>query len=173
MNADGRGWRREGPGARGAWAAIALLLAFVAVGCDGKPAEPRPPSVQIRDHRWYVDLAMTQETRSKGLSRRQQLADDVGMLFVYPRQQVLDYCMRDCVIPLDIAFIDKDLRVVKMYTMQVEPDLREHTAYSSEQPVQYALEVAGGALRRAGVQVGDRVTFSPEIPPAAKAEDGL
>jgi uncharacterized membrane protein (UPF0127 family) len=94
------------------------------------------------------------------------------MLFIYPRPEVLEFCMRGCVVPLDIAFINSDLRVVRMHTMAVEPDRAGRVSYSSQHPVQYALEVAGGSLGRLGVRVGDRVTFSAEIPSPAKAEEG-
>ena len=93
------------------------------------------------------------------------------MLFVYPSPQVLDFCMRGCTIPLDIAFIDADLRVVATYTMAVEPDLAGSVNYSSLGPVQFALEVPGGALGQASVRPGDKVVFSAQIHEAAKEAD--
>ena len=73
---------------------------------------------------------------------------------------------------LDIAFIASDLRVVKTCTMPVEPYGFEEKTYPSEFPAQYALEVAAGQLAAAGVKVGDKVEFSPGVPPAAKAAPG-
>lgn len=157
---------------RARYIGIVVVMLCAAEGCRRTPPEPQAPYVEIRGRRWFVDVAMTVDDRYTGLSGRQHLPGDVGMLFIYPQPQVLDFCMRKCVIPIDIAFIDEDLRVVRTYTMQVEPGLGEQVSYSSEAPAQYALEVAGGSLRAAGVQVGDRVRFSREIPPAAKAEPG-
>jgi len=151
---------------------IALALSGAMRGCDRRPATPRASHVEIRGHRWFVDLALTVEDRYTGLSGRQHLPPDVGMLFVYPQANVLDFCMRGCVAEIDIAFIDADRRVVRLYTMAVEPDRAGRVSYSSHSPAQYALEVAGGSFRRVGVQVGDRVTFSAGIPPPAKAEAG-
>lgn len=147
-----------------AWGvALCLALAGAPAGCD-KKARPRQ-TVTINSRRWLVDLAVTDEQRYRGLSGRAELGDDVGMLFVYPADQVLEFCMRGCLIDLDIAFISSDMRVVRVHTMTVEPDLAGLTTYSSEVPVRYALEVSAGSLARAGVGVGAEVTFSPAIVP--------
>ena len=151
---------------------IALALSAATPGCRRTPDAPRAPHVEIRGHRWLVDVAMTAEDRYTGLSGRQHLPADVGMLFIYPRPEVLEFCMRGCLVPLDIAFIDSDLRVVRTHTMAVEPDRAGRVSYSSQRPAQYALEMAGGSLGRVGVRVGDRVRFSAEIPSPAKAEEG-
>ena len=151
-------------------ACLGALALAAAAGCD-KPSPP-PASVTIGGRTWQVELATTVEQRYRGLSDRPKLAADAGMLFIYPRPQVLDFCMRQCLIPLDIAFIDADLRVVKTCTMPVEPYGLERATYSSAVPAQYALEVSAGALSAAGVKAGDTVKFSGNVPPAAKAQPG-
>jgi hypothetical protein len=90
------------------------------------------------------------------------------MLFVFPSARVRRFWMKDCLIPLDIAFIDDNLRIVKMYTMQVDEDGKDLKRYSSIVPVRLALEVPAGALREAGVQPGDEVSFSGELPPGLR-----
>jgi len=148
------------------WIAVALGAALLAsaAGCQRKDPPDPTPRVQIRGRTWRVELALTAEQHYRGLSGRQGLADDAGMLFVYGRPEVLRFCMRDCRIPLDIAFVDATGRIVKIHTMQVEPDRAGQKTYSSDQPVRFALEVAGGALAKAGVRVGDQVRFLGEIP---------
>lgn len=155
-----------------ALAALGVAMLIGHAGCDQDPDRPKPaaPRVKIRRKTWFVDMAMTQEQRYTGMSWRREIADDVGMLFVYPHEQVLEFCMRDCYVPLDIAFLDSQRRVVRMQTMRVEPDPAGQITYSSVVEAQYALEVAGGSLARAGVQIGDTVTFLGDVPPTAKAE---
>jgi len=149
----------------------ALVVAAACGGC-GREAPPEAPAVTINGRTWQVELALTVEQRYRGLSDREQLDANAGMLFVYPTPQILDFCMRQCVIPLDVAFIGADQRVVKTCTMPVEPYGLERAVYSSDTPVQYALEVRAGALAEAGVKRGDRVDFSPGVPAAAKADPG-
>lgn len=155
---------------------VAVLVAGGAMWCawgcrDRGPDVPARTAVTIRGRTWRVELALTPQQRYRGLSGRDRLAADGGMLFVYPRPQVLEFCMRDCLVPLDIAFINADRCVVATATMEVEPDRVGRKAYTSDVPAQYALELPAGALAGAGVRAGDRVEFSPELPPA-KAEDG-
>lgn len=150
-------------------AGCAVVVALLTAGCggDGEPQQPAH-AVTIHGRTWRVELALTPQERYRGLGGRKSLAEDAGMLFVFRWPEVLDFCMRDCFIPLDVAFIGADMRVVKMHTMAVEPDALGTVPYPSELPAQYALEVPAGALGRAGVKVGDLVAFSPGIPSAAK-----
>jgi hypothetical protein len=162
MNATGRTWRS---------ALVAAMM--LAAGCEKSPSTTQPSAtVTIRGRSWQVELATTSDQRYQGLSDRKDLPAGRGMLFIYPQPQILDFCMRLCLIPLDIAFIGPDMRVVRICQMEVEPYGFDTRRYSSEAPAQYALEVPKGALSAAGVKVGDKVEFSSDIPAAAKAEAG-
>ncbi len=153
-----------------ALAATLLILAAVAATAWLLYTIYVQPQVTINGTTWKVELATTDYARQKGLSGRKSLVDGTGMLFIYPREKVMTFWMKDCLIPLDIAFIDKDMRVINIETMAVEPDGR--TLYSSSKPAQFALEVPAGALEKAGVQPGDKVNFSGDIPDPAKADPG-
>jgi uncharacterized membrane protein (UPF0127 family) len=146
---------------------VAAVLAGAWGGCDR--TEPGPPTVTIRGTVWQVELATTVDQRYRGLSERSDMPDGRGMLFIYPAPAIRGFCMRQCLIDLDIAFIGPDRRVVQTYTMTVEPDGIGSVAYSSQAPAQWVLETAAGALARAGVAVGDLVSFSSGVPEAAKA----
>ena len=152
-------------------ATAAALLALVCAGCrEPKTPTPQPPQVEINGRRWDVEIADTDRLRSVGLSYRTHLAPRAGMLFVFPAPAVMDFCMRACEIPLDIAFIDSDLRVVKTYTMAVEPDRVGKVRYNSVKPVQFVLEVNAGQFADAGVQAGQQVRLLGDMPDPAKAE---
>ena len=149
--------------------AAATLLLAGPLSCRRKAG---PATVIINGRGWVVDLAVTGQQRYEGLSGRRSLLEGTGMLFIFPDAKVREFCMRGCTIPLDIAFVGPDMRVVKIHTMTVEPDLAGRTAYSSDEPAQYALEVEGGSFEPAGVAVGQLVTFAGDIPEATKAEHG-
>lgn len=154
--------------------ACLCALALTVVRCERNnvPTQAQRPGVEINGHVWRVEVALTRLARYRGLSFRQHLDSDAGMLFVYPEPDVMDFVMRDCKIPLDIAFISAEMRVVRTHTMAVEPDRAGRVGYSSDVPVQYALEVPSGALSRAKVKVGQKVTFLGPMPPASRAEPG-
>jgi len=140
--------------ARPAWIAI-LLAASCLPSCRRRQEEPR---VRIAGGLWRVELAVDQSVREKGLAGRDEVADGTGMLFVFGREEVHSFHMLNCRVPLDVAFISARLHVVEIRTMPVEADpSNPKNHYSSRRPARYALEVAAGALARAGVQIGDRV----------------
>ncbi|HDZ22586.1 hypothetical protein LCGC14_0284020 [marine sediment metagenome] len=142
-------------------AAIAVVLAVLpAGGCRRRPA---PPAVTINGTTWHVEIADTREKKFLGLSGRKHLDEQAGMLFVHERPKVMAFVMRGMFIPLDIAFINADGRIIRIYTMPVESDQSNLTAYSSEGPAKYVLEVNAGAFARAGVKEGDEVTLTGQI----------
>ncbi|MGC9455037.1 MAG: DUF192 domain-containing protein [Phycisphaerae bacterium] len=153
-------------------ATILLLWALpglmgLSAGCS-KDEPPRSARVEINGRQWLVDIASTPVQHYRGLSGRPQIASGTGMLFIFSDAEVREFCMRGCLVPLDIAFLDENLRVVKTHTMSVEPDLAGTETYSSEKPAQYALEVPAGELSAAGVRVGDKATLLGDMPDAAK-----
>lgn len=142
------------------WMTLAAVLAGCGEGEEYRVPTSDPPQVTIGEATWTVEIADSPRERTRGLGGRKQLASDRGMLFIFPDEQERTFVMRDCYIPLDIAFLDADHRVVRMHTMAVEPDRAGRVRYRSGRPAQYALEVPAGELTRAGVEVGDRARFA-------------
>jgi uncharacterized membrane protein (UPF0127 family) len=149
-------------------AAIAALLGgglFVG-GCRTQSA----PAVTIDGTTWTVELATTPGVRQQGLSGRKSIPAGTGMLFVFPAQEPVEFYMKDCAVPIDIAFINSEMLVVAVRQMTVEPDPSDpKTFYPSDHPAQYALEVAGGELAKAGVKKGDSVQLLGPAADAVKA----
>lgn len=151
------------------WLSVTLAAALLggAASCN-RPAAAPPPTVTIGATTWTVEIAANDAQRYQGLSDRAHLEAGHGMLFVFDDPHELVFCMRRCLIPLDIAFIGADRRVVRTDTMKVEPYGREEYTYSSYAPALYVLEVNAGELQRAGVKPGNLVTFAPSTPVTAK-----
>jgi hypothetical protein len=99
-------------------------------------------------------------TRSQGLMFVTELPDDEGMLFVFPTDQQLSFWMRNTYIPLSIAFLDADRRILNIADM--EP-LDDRTFHASAGPARYALEVNQGWFAARGIAAGDIVEFM--LPP--------
>lgn len=101
-----------------------------------------------------VELADTPEERARGLMFRESLPADAGMLFVYPRDQLIGMWMKNTLIPLDMLFISDDGRILGIAERTVPLSL---TTVSSEAPARAVLEINGGTADRAGIQPGDRI----------------
>jgi len=143
-----------------------LLLALGGLSCRRAPG---PAAIRIGSAEWRVELALTDPQRIRGLGGRKSIPEGTGMLFVFPRSAPRAFHMKDCHVPIDVAFISADLTVVECHAMVVEPDPQNpQISYPSLNDAQYALEVAGGALARAGVERGDRVTLLGAARDAAK-----
>ena len=64
--------------------------------------------IEIGDKKYNVEVAQTDEEKTKGLQGKKELAEDEGMLFIYDEPQTVGFWMQDTDIPLDIIFIDED-----------------------------------------------------------------
>jgi uncharacterized membrane protein (UPF0127 family) len=102
-----------------------------------------------------AELARTEEERTQGLMHRTHLADGRGMLFIFDRDQIMSFWMKNTHIPLSIAFIASDGRIIEIKDMQPH-DLNPVV---SSRSVRYALEVPQGWFDRAGVKPGDSVVL--------------
>ncbi len=106
------------------------------------------------DVRVQVEVADDMDEMAKGLMGRTALTEDAGMLFVYPEERDLSFWMKDTLIPLSIAFMDGEGRIIDIQDMKALDDRPPH--YTSAEPARYALEVNVGFFDERGVEVGDR-----------------
>ena len=104
----------------------------------------------------YVDVANDPKEQSKGLMFRKSMEWNTGMLFVNDDVKYLAFWMKNTYIPLDMIFVDKDLRIVDIKE-DVQPCLQEDIcpSYPSKQPAKYVLEVNAGFVQQNGIRVGD------------------
>ena len=108
-----------------------------------------------------AELATTPETRTHGLMERPSLPADQGMLFIFEVAQPLSFWMFNTLIPLDIIFADAGRRVTSISAAvpPCRPPSRCPT-YSSHGPAQFVLEVNGGTVAKAGINVGDELRWT-------------
>lgn len=134
---------------------------------EPEPIEDRQP-VEIDGRTFDLELALNNAQRVQGLSDRRSIAEDGGMLFVYPFDRVMRFVMRRCHVPIDIVFLDADGRVVQMHAMEViEPIGGDEwynptDDYSSVERARFAIELRGGTLETLGIEVGDVVELPLE-----------
>jgi uncharacterized membrane protein (UPF0127 family) len=100
-----------------------------------------------------AEIAVTQEERSRGLMYRENLPDGEGMLFVFESDQILSFWMKNTYIPLTIAYISSNGKIVDILDMYPH----DENSVASSRSVRYALEVPQGWFFRVGVQTGDIV----------------
>jgi uncharacterized membrane protein (UPF0127 family) len=100
------------------------------------------------------EICATNDARTRGLMWRKSLDDGKGMLFIFPTQRPLSFWMRNTLIPLDMIFIDKDLKVAGAVE-RAEP--RTLTARGVGTQTMYVLEVPSGWYAKTGIKPGTAV----------------
>lgn len=101
----------------------------------------------------YIELADTPIKRECGLKNRKYLSKNEGMLFRFPQPHYLSFWMESTYLPLEIAFLSNDGRI-----LQIEEMVPLSTkAIRSRKPCKYALEVNRGWFKENNIDVGCKI----------------
>lgn len=107
-----------------------------------------------------IEVADRPELQAQGLMYRESLDADAGMLFVFFEETDSGFWMKNTLIPLSIAFFDRDGTILKILDMEpCEADPCD--TYSPGVTYSGALEVNQGAFEDWGVEEGDVIRVSP------------
>ena len=150
-----------------------VFFVFLFVACDGTSGDITPapgtasrPLLTVTEGpvraSVKVEIAATSELRQQGLMYRQEMAEDEGMLFIFPSDTSGGFWMKNTYLPLDIAYIDAAGRVLEVH--KAKP--LDETALLPKQPYRYTLEVNQGWFERHGLGVGSIVTLPANLPEA-------
>ena len=112
--------------------------------------------VKINDHIIKVEIAREPDEQKQGLSDRESLCADCGMLFVFPNKQVRSFWMKNMNFSLDIIWI-RDNGIAHISENLTPEGESPKKTYSSILPVNYVLEVNAGITNMLGIKVGDEV----------------
>jgi uncharacterized membrane protein (UPF0127 family) len=138
-----------------ALSALSLLAASSVVwGCG--PID-RIARIQINEVPVTVELALSEDERACGLSFRDSLADDHGMLFVFPGDRIMTFWMKDTRIPLSIAFLTASGTILNILEMK---PMDETERYRSSGPARFALEMPAQWFAEHRVKPGDRIMLN-------------
>ena len=104
-----------------------------------------------------IEIADSEYETQTGLMYREVMAENHGMLFIFPDEAMRSFYMKNTKIPLDIIYIDKELRIG---SIQKNAQPLDEVGLPSEAPAQYVLEVNAGLADKWDLQKGDRIQFS-------------
>jgi len=165
----------SGSFSRRALLSAALLIAAVpapprARAAAGEPMvlpvhpEPLTAETAAGPRRFTVEVADDDLERQRGLMFRLEMADDHGMLFVFPAERRRAFWMKNTPLALDLVFVGGDGRVRAV--LPGEPYSTD--TISPAAPARFVLELQAGTAKTAGIAVGDRLRH-PEIDRIADA----
>ncbi|MBX2853001.1 MAG: DUF192 domain-containing protein [Phycisphaeraceae bacterium] len=139
------------------------------------PAELETIAFPIKGKAFTLELAIDGDARTQGLSDRKSIADDGGMLFVFPSPVKTQFVMRRCYVPIDLIFIDEDGYIDSLHAMEVIEPVggarwkNPFTGYSTAGSILYAVELQGGKIAELGLKQGEKLEL-PEAVLQLKAQ---
>lgn len=144
--------------------AAALGLALAATCAQAQQQEPTGPQptlpvikLSAGIHVIDAEVADTEQSQRTGLMFRRTMPENHGMLFVFSSPDVQCFWMHNTVMPLSIAFIAENGKVVNVDEMQAQTD----TAHCSHRAIRYALEMNKGWFTAHGISEHSRIDGLP------------
>ncbi|MBL8515777.1 MAG: DUF192 domain-containing protein [Betaproteobacteria bacterium] len=146
--------------ARDFFAALAfsgLALATGQVAAQG----PLPTlTLTVEGHAVKAEVAATVESRTKGLMHREKLGKNDGMLFVFDELGYHAMWMKNTLIPLAVAFIDEQGKILNIAEMQPHSE----STHAATGPARYALEMNAGWFKERNVGPGTKIKGLDKAP---------
>jgi len=153
-----------------ALALVSFLLLLSALLFFAKP--PASPNAIAMESRHYVFISMPDESMmwaeqvssdeglTLGLSGRDPLCAQCGMLFIFNGSAVRTFWMKDMKFPLDIMFMDENCKVVKIAASVPPCEGACNVTYPSGRPAKYVLEASAGYAAGHSISEGSQVCFA-------------
>jgi len=120
-------------------------------------------TLQIAGQPFTLELAVTRPARTRGLMFRKDLAPDTGMLFVFSNSQPRSFYMKNCLIDLDLIYLDPQGKIVSFTTMKMPVPGRPLQTYPSTGPAQYVIELSAGTAARLNLKSGQSIPLPRRV----------
>lgn len=114
-------------------------------------------TLHVDGHQYHLELARSTYEHEKGLSGRQSLGYDRGMLFIFQQESQRCFWMKDMYFAVDIIWTDASRRVIFLQ-QHASPDSYPRTFCSSD-PAAYVLELPAGSIADRGIRKGQILNF--------------
>lgn len=133
---------------------ILIFISIIIIGVVWTVLPLKP--ILVKYKLVFVEIASTQDERSRGLQGRIFLAENQGMLFVFEEEGLPGFWMKDTLLPLSIAFINKQKAIVDIQKMQPQ---NSEVIYVPAKKSRYALEMNADWFEKNKIKIGDKCRF--------------
>ncbi len=103
-----------------------------------------------------IEIADTDEKRTRGLMDRLSMKENRGMLFLFSYETIQSFWMKNTVLPLDIIFVNREHEIVTIHKHTVPFDTG---SYPSTKPASMVVEVNAGYTETYGITEGDKIVW--------------
>ena len=136
---------------------IYLIFNFFLISFYTFSNEKIEVSIYNKNITFDVEIAKTIEERRTGLMYRKKLLNNEGMLFIFPREKIIQLWMKNTYIPLDVIFISENKVIVDI---KKNMEKLSKTIVKSKVKSRYALEFNAGLINKLDIKIGDKVLFN-------------
>jgi uncharacterized protein len=138
---------------------LLLLRGILYPGSSQSGSDIKIIPLYIGIQKFTVEIADTPQKQETGMMYRENIPEDFGMLFVYESEDYRGFWMKNCLVSLDIIYLDKYKQVINIHD-NVPPCKREPCkSYRSVRPAQYVLELRANRSRELNIRPGNNVFF--------------
>jgi uncharacterized membrane protein (UPF0127 family) len=140
-----------------------VLLAAIFLSMSSARAQVTPTEFQVISlsagiHVIRAEVAAEDAERQRGLMFRKELGPNQGMVFLFDQPALQCMWMHNTLIPLSVAFIDNDGRVINVEEMAAQTD----DTHCAAAPARYALEMNKGWFAKHGILAGAKISGLPK-----------
>ena len=151
---------------------LMLIVAALAWGCTDAPAMRTHETIMLGGRPWKMELAMSDAAIARGLMGRTSLPDGEGMLFIFPDNEIRSFWMANCLMDIDLLYLDGRGYIITIHRMKAEPpraDDESELAYQarlkhywSSSPARFAIEVPNGTIEALSLAPNQKVELDLE-----------
>lgn len=115
---------------------------------------PTDTGLMINNNSYYLEIASTPKQRQIGLSKRTSLCPNCGMLFIFEKEGIYPFWMKDTYVPLDIIWLDNQNKIIKIATVL---ETNSEKTYVNQQKAKYVIELNANETFKLDLKVGDTI----------------
>jgi len=146
---------------------IILVLGFLLYKLFIKNSPLETINITINNKKFDLEVAKSLNQKSQGLSNRSSLCPNCGMIFIYPKEGIYPFWMKETLIPLDMIWVNKNGIVTDIVTANPEPNtpITKLTLYRNTSPAQYIIELNANQSQEIKLKIGDQIWTNPPVFP--------
>lgn len=129
---------------------VVIIIAIAAVFFYKKTA-----TVCFENNCFTIEIADNSATRESGLMYRENLKENKGMLFIFPKEDIYSFWMKNTLIPLDIIWINQNKEIVFISKNNQPCENNLCPLINPNIQAKYVLEINSGLSEKIGLKLGD------------------
>lgn len=133
---------------------LALIILIIVTIFFIKFRSNRSNNITIKDTTITVEIADTNTKRQQGLSDRESLPENTGLLFIFPTSDIHSFWNYHMKFPIDVLWIDDGI-IKEIGNLPI--DAGRPVTYTPKEKASYVLEVNQGVVKKYQWKLGDQV----------------